>query len=187
MIDLASGLREHLDSPLSLGRWLTQKPACLTDMDSSVERSSWTRIGLDVARKAIWLPGGVFALHVIASRWLMAYEAFPALDIPMHLAGGFAIAFFFHVAIGRFTSQRLIPELGGANRFVVIFSLVCTSTVFWEFAEYVSDHTVGTHAQLSLEDTLFDMLLGIVGGTIFMIGTAAVRARNEASPDESLT
>jgi hypothetical protein len=44
--------------------------------------------------------------------------------------------------------------------------------VFWEFAEYVYDRAFGTRHQLSLDDTLLDMLLGIIGGGVFLIGSA---------------
>ena len=39
-----------------------------------------------------------------------------------------------------------------------------TSAVLWEFAEYISDHSFGSQTQGGLEDTLLDMLLGILGG-----------------------
>ncbi len=52
----------------------------------------WILAGL---RGAGWAPIAVFAAHVLASRVLGLYDAFPPLDVPMHSAGGAAIAFFF--------------------------------------------------------------------------------------------
>ena len=41
-----------------------------------------------------WLPLAVFSTHVFLSRVLHLYDIFPPMDIPMHFAGGLAIAFF---------------------------------------------------------------------------------------------
>jgi hypothetical protein len=149
-------------------------------MNTRTGVAPWVGAALEAARRALWFPGLVFAAHVVASRFFLAYEVFPPLDIPMHIAGGFAIAFFFHISIEVFNHRRLIREPDGVSRSVAILALVSTSTVFWEFAEYVSDHTIGTHSQAGLEDTLFDMLLGMVGGVIFVLVVAA-RARNDAA------
>ena len=43
-------------------------------------------------------------------------------------------------------------------------ALTCSATVVWEWAEFVSDHFFGTHAQVDLTDTMKDMLMGSLGG-----------------------
>jgi hypothetical protein len=47
--------------------------------------------------------------------------------------------------------------------------LVCLAAVFWEFAEWTADHTLGTHCQLGLDDTLGDIVMGLLGGSVFAV------------------
>ena len=90
----------------------------------------------------------------------------------MHFFGGVAITFF----LGR--SYRVVERLGLLGQpvrwlyFVVVPALAISTTVLWEFAEFVSDRYFGTHAQLGLEDTLFDMSLGCMGALVFLVVTA---------------
>jgi hypothetical protein len=119
----------------------------------------------------------VFGVHVLAIRVLDAYSRFPSFDIPMHFLGGIAIAYFFHRSASSASSCGLIGPFEPISHMVLVFALTCTATVFWEFAEYVSDRFLGTNAQLGLGDTLLDMFLGIVGGvTLLPIARAWRRA-----------
>jgi len=134
------------------------------------------KILLDTLRRAGWAPTLVFAAHVWFCHGLNAYETFPRIDIPMHLLGGAAIAFFLWTAICAGVSSGI---LGRPNR-LGIAALAFTSTVscavFWEFAEFLSDRYFGTHTQAGLEDTLLDMLFGVVGGAVF-VGIASFRPK----------
>ncbi len=125
-------------------------------------------------QKAGWAPTLVFAAHMILWHGVGAYEAFPPLDTPMHLLGGLAIAFFLWTA---YSVGARTGVLGRPNS-TAIAALTLTSTaacaVLWEFAEYLSDRYLGTTTQKGLEDTLLDLLLGLVGGAIF-VGAAWIR------------
>jgi len=127
-------------------------------------------------RRAGWAPALVFAAHMILWRGVGAYEAFPPLDTPMHLLGGLAIAFFLWTA---YSIAARSGALGQPNS-TAIAALTLTSTVasavLWEFAEYLSDRYLGTNTQKGLEDTLLDLLLGLVGGAIF-VGAAWIRRK----------
>ncbi|PYV86514.1 MAG: hypothetical protein DMG05_19470 [Acidobacteria bacterium] len=115
-----------------------------------------------------WAPILVFGLHVIFSRVLGAYLAFPRLDVPMHFFGGIAITYFLGYA---FAVAAAVGFLGSPNRTVLlllVFFTACSAAVFWEFAEFLSDRFLGTHAQLGLNDTLSDMLLGMVGALVYL-------------------
>ena len=115
-----------------------------------------------------WAPLTVFLLHSFASRVLDAYAVWPHTDIPMHLAGGAAMAFFLSQLF------RALPrEVVRSSRLVVlelvlIGSLTATAAVFWEFAEFTCDRIFGTNIQVSLANTMQDMALGIVGALGFM-------------------
>ncbi len=115
---------------------------------------------------AAWAPVLVFGLHVIFSRVLGTYLVFPPLDIPMHFFGGMAIIYFFTYL---FAAAAAFGFLGSPNRMALLllsFFSACSSAVFWEFAEFLSDRYLGTQAQLGLNDTLSDMLLGIAGALV---------------------
>jgi hypothetical protein len=133
-------------------------------------------------RGAGWAPIAVFGIHVLFARVFAAYRAWPDLDIPVHFAGGAAIAFFFARAI-REAARIGILRVRADVAAVCALSLTCTAAVFWEFAEYVSDHNFGTHAQGGLEDTLSDLLMGFLGGAAYVSFAAiasAARARSAA-------
>ena len=96
----------------------------------------------------------LFTFHVIASRGFDAYVHFPPLDIPMHFLGGVVIAYFFHRASMAASGHGIIGPFHRVTHILLVFALTCVATVFWEFAEFLSDRFFGTHAQLGLEDTL---------------------------------
>jgi len=118
----------------------------------------------EVLGKAAWFPAAVFVLHLVLSRLLNAYHLLLPVEIPMHLLGGFAIAYFFDgilvIAGGHRPSMRLVKPA----RLVLAFALVCATTVLWEVVESLFDQVFGTRARLSLENSLVDVLVGTVGG-----------------------
>lgn len=137
------------------------------------------------ARGAAWAPGLVFLVHAVLSRGFHAYDRFPPLDIPMHFLGGVVIAYFFHHAALNAATAGLTGPTDRRTHVVLVFALVATATVFWEFAEYLCDRGFGTHAQVDLEDTLLDMLLGILGGLTFLIGDAWFGRARRAAPGDA--
>ena len=121
--------------------------------------------------EAAWAPSIIFIAHVVASRVLNAYERYPPLDIPMHYLGGVVIGFFYHRASINASRNGIL----GAFHPVTHVALVCTTTVFWEFAEFISDRFFGGHAQLGVADTMGDMCMGILGGLSLLIALLARR------------
>lgn len=114
-------------------------------------------------RRAAWAPILVFGLHAVSSA-LGLYGVWPPLDIPMHFLGGMAITYFFGRAYRTAEELDLLGRPAVVLGLVTVLALTCSSTVFWEFAEFLSDRYAGTHAQKGLADTLGDMLVGILGG-----------------------
>jgi len=125
--------------------------------------------------QAGWAPLGVFGLHVVASRVLFLYVAYPPTDVAMHFLGGIAIAYFLWRAAVLASQAGPLGTIGRTGLGVMVFGLTCAAAVFWEFAEYLSDRCLGTKAQLGLEDTLGDMLVGIMGGVAFLLQRFAAR------------
>jgi hypothetical protein len=144
---------------------------------------SWARwratLGVSL-REAGWAPALVFVLHVVALRGFAAYALFPPLDIPMHFFGGVAITFFLGRSYRVAEKSGLLGQPARWLYFVVVPALATCTTVLWEFAEFVSDRYFGTHAQLGLEDTLSDMLLGCLGSLVFL-GVTAARVSSSAA------
>ena len=116
---------------------------------------------------ALWAPLAVLGLHLLSSRVLGLYERWPALDVPMHIAGGAAISYF----IQRVLLQASLAGVLRAERWLtaaLVLSLACTAAVFWEFAEFLADRYLGTHAQGGVPDTLGDIAIGIAGSAAFL-------------------
>lgn len=125
-------------------------------------------------RSAGWAPTLVFGIHVFISRGLNAYVLYPPLDIPMHFFGGVVIALFIWRCFAAISPAAIAPPLRPALMALLVFSFSATATVFWEFAEFLSDRLFSTNAQVSLEDTLLDMALGLAG-CLCWLGIAARR------------
>lgn len=134
-----------------------------------------------VSRRGAWAPILVFVLHVVLTRVFDLYLFLPAFDVPMHFFGGIAITYFASVAASEAASRDL---LGRPNRLTLVlltFLAGCSVTVFWEFAEFLSDRYLGTHAQQGLPDTILDMFLGVVGcAVLLLLQHATSRARGRA-------
>ena len=116
-----------------------------------------------------WLPVLVFGTHILMSSVFYTYAAWPDVDIIMHFAGGFAIAFFVS---GCF---RALPR-GEVNRsrvvlleLLLIGSLTVTAAVFWEFREFAYDQFLGGNRQVSLANTMQDLAMGIMGSGLFIL------------------
>jgi len=129
-----------------------------------------------------WLPVAVLLVHAIGVSVFNAYARWPAFDIPMHFLGGVAVAFFFTGTISVLHEHKLTQPLESYFQLPLVFGLTCAATVFWEFFEWTLARAFGSALQLGLDDTLLDMLLGIVGGCVFMAGQMA--SRFSRSPTE---
>jgi hypothetical protein len=124
---------------------------------------------LATAREAAWAPLLVFSTHIVLSRVCGLYGPYPDIDIPMHFAGGVAIAWFLHRAAANAAQAGWLAPVHVATHLLLVQALVGSTTVLWEFAEYYSDRYLGTHAQGGLEDTLLDMGLGGCGGAALLL------------------
>ena len=117
------------------------------------------------------MPAAVFGFHAVISL-SGAYKRYPAIDIPMHVVGGAAIAFFFERCFVRLARPEVSLQIVNIARYLVVFALTVTAATFWEFGEFLFDRAFGTHTQAGLEDTLLDMLLGIIGGALYLCASA---------------
>ena len=92
-----------------------------------------------------------------------------ALDVPMHLLGGAAIAWFFWSSLAIPECRPVLGSVTVAAAGLMSLAATGTTTVLWELAEWSSDRFLGTHTRKGLDDTLLDMVLGFVGGLAILL------------------
>ena len=132
-------------------------------MDKKQQLVNWMSITL---REAAWAPLSIIAFYVIGLA-LHLYDLFPPLDLPSHLLGGVAITYFFRSAIRN--SQSLVGDIPIPIQTIFAFTCTGTTIIFWEFYENLLDLFFGTHMVRGLEDTIVDMLLGLLGALVFTL------------------
>jgi hypothetical protein len=143
-------------------------------MASHSNDTPWLRCINQSVREAGWAPSLVFAIHVIALGVFDAYTRMPKFDLLMHFIGGAVMAFFIHRTMVNASRMGITgPHPHGSHR-LLVFSATCAVALFWEFAEYISDQTLGTFSQAGLEDTLADFLFGIIGAGAFILFAAVI-------------
>ena len=88
----------------------------------------------------------------------------------MHFCGGVAIAYFISRCF-----QLLPREAATIKRsrivlleLLLIGSLTATTAVFWEFAEFTLDQVFGSNVQVSLANTMQDLMMGISGAILWV-------------------
>ena len=87
------------------------------------------------------------------------------------------MAYFLAGVLRTCADQQLLRVPEPILRFVLIFGLVGTIAVFWEFAEWTSDRYFGTNCQMrDLDDTLLDQLMGLVGAAAYLLVSLRRRA-----------
>jgi hypothetical protein len=109
-------------------------------------------------------PVSVLLVHLVLSKILDLYAIFPNLDIPVHYAGGFSIAYAATQILAHLEKEPGSTILSRVVFLILIVSLTATAAVFWEFAEFTVDKVLFTNVQVSLANTMQDQLMGILGG-----------------------
>lgn len=149
-----------------------------------VLRQSFSALG-EALRRFGWLPLAIFLAHEFCAHIIAGYRRWPAIDIPLHFLGGLAIVYFAGGVLRVFAARGLVRAPDPIVRVLLLFALAGTVAVFWEFAEWASDHFLGTACQLSLGDTLLDLFMGLIGGLAGLLPQlpAALRAFFRPAPE----
>lgn len=110
--------------------------------------------------RAGWAPILVLIIHkvVAGTPWRQA------LDFWMHFSGGLAIAYFLYRAIQAF--PRILRTASRFGDYLFAFALAAVVGLFWEFAELASDHFLHTHIQISIWETMRDLIADCTGATV---------------------
>jgi len=118
---------------------------------------------VDTLREAAWAPLGVFLFYLLA-RSLHLFSLFPPLDIPTHFLGGVVVTYFYRVAIRH--SQKLVGEIPFPVQVLFAFTCTGTTTIFWEFYEYIFDFFFHTQMVRGVTDTTVDFFVGLLGALV---------------------
>ncbi len=121
----------------------------------------------EIGVRCAWFPALVLAAHFVAFAG-GAYNTISWLDMPMHLIGGVAIAYFLEHALDAFEKGRFLQPSRGALRFLFVFALATTSAVLWEGVEYVGNRVLGRDVLMGREDTVADLFLGMLGAALYL-------------------
>ncbi len=127
-----------------------------------------------------WAPILVFGIHVVLSRGLNAYVLFPPTDIPMHFAGGVAMAIFISGCFRALPREAIRSNRIAILELVLVGSLTATSAVLWECVEFACDQVFGSNIQRGLGNTMQDMGLGIAGAVLVMLVRSHMLKANTA-------
>jgi len=90
------------------------------------------------------------------------------IDIPMHIVGGSLVAFTYFFSL-KYLQKRGYLKINSFTRVVFVLSLVALTAVLWEFFEFSLTYLLGTGFQGTLNDTMFDLFLGLFGGLFMAI------------------
>ena len=114
-------------------------------------------------RESAWAPLGVLIFYLIG-RPLHLYDLFPPLDMPSHFIGGVTISYFYRSSIRN--SQGIVGVIPSSIQILLAFTCTGTTIILWEFYENLFDFFFGTHMLRGLEDTILDMLWGLLGALV---------------------
>jgi hypothetical protein len=129
---------------------------------------------------ALYAAIGVFLLNILLVV-LGVYEAFPNIDIPMHVLGGFLMGCLAWGIAAHFVRDVRFGSLKPITRYVMSFlyilGFVALVSVFWEAYEFLADlfmqgfapelneNLAGTR-QGGVQDMLGDFAMDFIGGAI---------------------
>lgn len=116
-------------------------------------------------RRALWAPVAVVVLHSVLAK-IFGHE--PYVDPAIQLAGGVAIAYFLHQACVALPSVLGQPSTLGLN--LMAFGLTAAVAILMEVFEFCMDNLVGTSFQGDVAETVRDLILGLLGAMVFLIG-----------------
>lgn len=95
-----------------------------------------------------------------------AYGTIDNLDSPMHFVGGMSIAGSAYYFLVWTKQEKLLHVNHKFIEFIFIVGLVAISAICWEYYEFISDTFGGTRMQISSFDTVKDLFLGTLGGSL---------------------
>src|SRR3989344_4148187 len=107
-------------------------------------------------------PAFVFFLSLFLSSVFDLYDVLWWFDIPMHFLGGVSVG-YMSVLFLRFWKEENLIQI--RSKFLFVLIVVCAVSfiaVLWEFWEYSVVNYFNLDWNLGYEDSLFDLLMGML-------------------------
>ncbi len=121
-----------------------------------------------------WAPALVLGFHIFATVTNL-YTTFWWFDIPLHFLGGVAIALSSYYFLEYFSFHEKFQTQFAPLHFLIIISFTALAAVCWEFMEFSFDTFMRTSLQPGIVDTVKDLTIGLIGGSIAAIAALALR------------
>ena len=119
-------------------------------------------------REALWAPAAIVAASLVLGRLPARVD----LWWLVHIAGGAALAFCYLRAVG--IARPWLGELGAAAKYLLAFTLSCTTALAWEIGEFTVDQIAGTGLQQGNFDTMSDLIFGTAGAAAYLVLHAVI-------------
>lgn len=117
-----------------------------------------------------------FAMHVILVIGMDIYNVFSNFDIFMHITGGIVSAWSVYLLynIGKeYFKFKISPKI------LLCIFIVCAVGLIgigWEVYEHVHDMFSPVIYQMSIGDTIWDLILDLLGALVFCVGYLGKKA-----------
>ena len=108
-------------------------------------------------------PVFVLVAHLFLLLFFNFYSIFPWFDIPMHFIGGISVGITYFLILQFFQKKNYL-RMDSFFKVLFIFALVSLTAVFWELFEFSAEFLTGFDLQGTLNDTMLDLFLGMLGG-----------------------
>ncbi len=119
--------------------------------------------------KALSAPAGLYVLGNVFGFALEQdlYKVYPHLDTVMHALGGAAIAYSGWLLVERYWwAGSSFPSFAPAVRQLFLIGIVSLAIILWELYEYGLQGLGIIADPITYTDTVADMAIGLLGGTI---------------------
>ncbi len=117
--------------------------------------------------KILKLPLLVLVVHVLATA--LNWYAIDYFDKLMHTLGGMSIAVSVISAYALLYKRKLVGTNHPLVVAVAVVAVVVFAAVAWEWMEFLIDTFAGSRMQISLTDTMGDLLAGTLGGCVISL------------------
>src|SRR3989344_1048307 len=111
------------------------------------------------------IPVFFYMFHMFLDLVFDIYDRFPWFSNVMHLVGGMMLGITFFLLLNYLNREKYI-QTDKYARFIFAISLVGLFGIFWEFYEFAIVRIFDLNLNLTYEDTLWDLLVDLVGGAI---------------------
>ncbi|HEU4529621.1 MAG TPA: hypothetical protein VFR59_00500 [Steroidobacteraceae bacterium] len=116
-------------------------------------------------RRAGW---GIIAVILLHSILASVFGHEPYVDPAIQLCGGVAIAYLLHQLCSNLPVVLGHPSTLGRN--LMAFGLTAAVAILMEVVEFILDNMLGTNFTGDVAETVRDLILGLLGAMVFLIG-----------------